>query len=147
MVNLSKNHRQFWNYILKIQWEIHFLTFLNTDKNAPKNCFKNWFWTAESARTRKQGDFFYKMWNKNSKTPRINLSKKLRQFPNYILKIQWEIHFLLFQILTKMLQKTALKTDFELRKVPELENMHFHFHAFSGWGTSWGPNSVFKAVL
>ena len=31
-----KNLRQFQNYILKIQWEIHILTFSNTDRNAPK---------------------------------------------------------------------------------------------------------------
>ena len=36
MVNLFKNLRLFQNYILKIQWEIHFLTYSNTDQNAPK---------------------------------------------------------------------------------------------------------------
>ena len=39
---------------------------------------------------------------------------------------------------------TTLKTNFGLREVPELENMHFHFHAFSSWGTSRGQRSVFK---
>ena len=49
------------NHFLKIQWKIHFLTFLNTDRNAPKkkfrieiwtfsfqNCFKNQFSTSGS---------------------------------------------------------------------------------------------------
>ena len=49
---------------LKIQWKIHFLTFLNTDRNAPKkkfrieiwtfsfqNCFKNQFSTSGSGQT------------------------------------------------------------------------------------------------
>ena len=36
MVNLLKNLRQFQNYIFKIQWEIHFLSFLNTNRNAPQ---------------------------------------------------------------------------------------------------------------
>ena len=49
---------------LKIQWEIHFLTFLNTDRNAPQkkfriemwtfsfqNCFKNQFSTLGSGQT------------------------------------------------------------------------------------------------
>ena len=28
------------NHFLKIQWEIHFLTFLNIDRNAPKKKFR-----------------------------------------------------------------------------------------------------------
>ena len=36
MVNLSKNVRPFRKYIFKIQWEINFLTCLNTDRNAQK---------------------------------------------------------------------------------------------------------------
>ena len=35
MVNLLKNVRPFQNYILKIQWKIHFFTFSNTDRNTP----------------------------------------------------------------------------------------------------------------
>jgi hypothetical protein len=45
MVNLLKNLRPFQNYILKIQWEIHFLTFSNTDQNAPKKKFRIEIWT------------------------------------------------------------------------------------------------------
>ena len=36
---------------------------------------------------------------------------------------------------------------FGLREVPKLENLHFHFHAFSGWSTSWGPNFFWKQFL
>ena len=52
------------HHFLKIQWEIHFLTFLNTDRNAPKKkfwieiwtfsfqiCFKNQFSTSGSGQT------------------------------------------------------------------------------------------------
>ena len=28
--------------------------------------------------------------------------------------------------------------------MPKLENLHFHFHAFSGWGTSQGPKLFLK---
>ena len=45
MVNLLKNLRPFRNYIFKIQWEIHFFTFLNTDQNAPKKKFRIEIWT------------------------------------------------------------------------------------------------------
>ena len=27
------------------------------------------------------------------------------------------------------------------------ENIHFHFYAFSGWGTSWGPNWIRSIFL
>ena len=91
MVNLLKNLRPFRNYIFKIQGEIHFFTFPNTDRKGPKKI----------------------------------------QNSNYI----------------ALYQKTALRTDIGLREVPELENMRFHFHAFSGWGTSRGQKSVFKAVF
>ena len=43
--------------------------------------------------------------------------------------------------------KSAFKTDFGPREVPELENLHFHFHVFSGWGTSKSPKSVLKEVF
>ena len=33
------------NHFLKIQWEIHFFTFLNTDQNAPKRKFRIEIWT------------------------------------------------------------------------------------------------------
>ena len=36
MVNLFKNLRPIQNYIFKIQFEIYFLAFSNTDGNAPK---------------------------------------------------------------------------------------------------------------
>ena len=29
----------------------------------------------------------------------------------------------------------------------EPESLHFHYHAFSVWGTSWGQKSVLKAVF
>ena len=38
MVNLLKNLRPFQNYNFKIQWEIHFFTFLIIDQNALKFC-------------------------------------------------------------------------------------------------------------
>ena len=44
-------------------------------------------------------------------------------------------------------QKTAFETDFGPREIPKLENLPFHFHAFSGWGTSQSPNSVLEAVF
>ena len=34
--------------------------------------------------------------------------------------------------------KNAFTFDFGPWEVPQRENMHFHFHAFSGWGTSRG---------
>ena len=42
------------------------------------------------------GGFSYKIWTKNSQTPIVNILKNLKPFRNYILKIQWEIHFLTF---------------------------------------------------
>ena len=36
MVNLLKNLRPFQNYNFKIQWEIHFFTFLNIGRNSSK---------------------------------------------------------------------------------------------------------------
>ena len=44
MVNLLKNLRPFQNYIFKIQWEINFLTFSNTDQNAPQKKFRIEIW-------------------------------------------------------------------------------------------------------
>ena len=39
--------------------------------------------------------------------------------------------------------KTAFRNNFGPLKVPKLENPHFHFHVFSGWGSSvrknWTP--------
>ena len=43
------------------------------------------------------------------------------------------------------MRKTLFRFDFGPRKVPQPENMHFHFHAFSGWGTSRGPKLNLKA--
>ena len=90
----------------------------------------------------------------------VNLLKNLRPFQNYIFKIQWEINFLAFLNIDQntpkkiqninyieLYQKAALKTSFGLQEVPELENIHFHFHAFSSWGTSRGRKSVFKAFF
>ena len=52
-----------------------------------------------------QGDFSLKYGPKTLKhTWSISLNP-LRPFQNYILNIQWETHFLLFQIMTKTLQK------------------------------------------
>ena len=64
MVNLLKNLRPFRNYIFKIQWEIIFFTFSNTDQNAPNKkfiieirifsfeiCFQNQFSTLGSGQT------------------------------------------------------------------------------------------------
>ena len=44
-------------------------------------------------------------------------------------------------------EKNAFINSFGPWEVPELENLHFHFRAFSGWGTSRGPKSVLKAVF
>ena len=33
------------NHFLKIQWKVYFLTFLNTDRNAPKKKFRIEIWT------------------------------------------------------------------------------------------------------
>ena len=63
-----------------------------------------------------------------------------------------------FLVLTKTLQnqnsnyitlyeKNAFGFNFGPWEVPELENMHFHFHAFSGWGTSRDKKSGLKAVF
>ena len=43
--------------------------------------------------------------------------------------------------------KTAFRKNFGSREVPKLENLHFQFHAFSGWGTSQGPKLFWKAVF
>ena len=47
----------------------------------------------------------------------------------------------------RLYKKAASGFDFGLWEVPKQENMHFHFHAFSGWGTSPGPKSNPKAVF
>ena len=41
--------------------------------------------------------------------------------------------------------KNAFRFNFRPREVPQPENMHFRFHAFSGWGTSRGPKLNLKA--
>ena len=64
MVNLLKNLRPFWNYNFKIQWEIHFWTFLKNDQNSSGKkfrkkiwtfsfqiCFQNQFWTLGNGQT------------------------------------------------------------------------------------------------
>ena len=41
-----KNKTLPWsNHFLKIQWKVHFLSFLNTDRNAPKKKFRIEIWT------------------------------------------------------------------------------------------------------
>ena len=42
--------------------------------------------------------------------------------------------------------KTAFRFDFGTCKVPTPEYMHFHFHAFSDWGTSRGPKLFLKVL-
>ena len=37
----KKNLRPFQNYILKIQWDINFLTFSNTDRPTPKQIWNS----------------------------------------------------------------------------------------------------------
>ena len=60
----------------------------------------------------------------------VILLKTLSHFEITFFKYNGKSIFWLFQIL-----------------VPELENMHFHFHAFSSWGTSRRRKSVFKAFF
>ena len=51
---------------------------------------------------------------------------------------------ILNSIYITLYDKTAFGTEFGLREAPKMENLHFHFHAFSGWGTSRGSKSVLK---
>ena len=44
-------------------------------------------------------------------------------------------------------EKTAFGFYFGPREVTKLENIRFHFHAFSSWGTSKGPKLNPKAVF
>ena len=37
-------------------------------------------------------------------------------------------------------EKNAFIFNFGPQEVPNQENMHCHFHALFGWGTSPGPN-------
>ena len=43
--------------------------------------------------------------------------------------------------------RTALETDFRPKEVLKIENLHFHFNAFSGWGTSGGPKLVYIITI
>ena len=43
--------------------------------------------------------------------------------------------------------KTAFGNNFGPREVPKLKNLHIHFLAFSGWGTSRCPKLFPKAVF
>ena len=43
--------------------------------------------------------------------------------------------------------QSAFGINFGPWEVPKLENLHFHFHAFYGCGTSRGPRLILKAVL
>ena len=40
--------------------------------------------------------------------------------------------------------KTAFGINFRPPEGPKLENNHFHFNAFSGWGTSWCQKINYK---
>ena len=44
-------------------------------------------------------------------------------------------------------KKDSFRINFGPQEVPKLENMHFHFHAFSGWGTSRVLKLILKAVF
>ena len=44
-------------------------------------------------------------------------------------------------------EKKALRFNFGPWEVPQPKNMHFHFYAFSGWGTSQGPKLNLKAFF
>ena len=46
-----------------------------------------------------------------------------------------------------LILKTALGINFEPWKVPQPEDLHFHFHVFYGSGTSGGPKLNPKAVF
>ena len=43
--------------------------------------------------------------------------------------------------------KNAFRNDLGPWEVPKLQNLHFHFYAFSGWGTSRGPKSFPKFMI
>ena len=43
--------------------------------------------------------------------------------------------------------KTVFRNNFGHQEVLKLENLHCHFHAFSGWGTSGSPKQFLKAVF
>ena len=43
--------------------------------------------------------------------------------------------------------KTTFRNNLGPREVLKLENLYFHFHAFSGWGTSGSPKLFLKAVF
>ena len=104
------------------------------------------------------GWLFFKILPKNSKTHMVNLLKNLRSFWNYILKIQWEIHFLTFsntdqnakKIKTKkylaLYWKTALKTDFGPWRVPQPGNAWKWKCMFSISGTFRIQNQFLKQV-
>ena len=56
------------------------------------------------------------------------------------------LHEIFFEpIYIILYEKKAFGTDFGLWEAPKPENLHFHFYAFSCWGTSQGPKSVPKA--
>ena len=42
--------------------------------------------------------------------------------------------------------KTAFRITFGPWEAPKLENLHFHFQEFSGWGTSRGQKLILNAV-
>ena len=41
-------------------------------------------------------------------------------------------------MLEQQLYKSAFGNDVGPREVPKLDKLHFHFHAFLGWGTFQG---------
>ena len=69
---------------------------------------------------------------------------KKKTFFNIRQNAQKSIYLCNYIVLYK---KTALRFNFGLWEVPNLENVHFHFHAFFGWGTSRGPKLDPKVVF
>ena len=50
-------------------------------------------------------------------------------------------------IIYPSIEKLLSEIDFGPWEVPKLENLHFHFPVFSGWGTSRGPKLIPKAFF
>ena len=45
------------------------------------------------------------------------------------------------------MRKLLTEMILNAREIAKRENLHFHFHAFTGWGTSQCPKSFLKAVF
>ena len=50
-------------------------------------------------------------------------------------------------IIQKLIKKLFTESIFAPREVPKLENLQFHFHAFSGCGTSRGQKFIVQTVF